>query len=173
MRLRCLLLGGVTAIVAFVTPSMILSSPEIALAQPTDSVPDHQNGDRSPIEEGVTSGEERTPGDLTRLFEKIWRVTDATTEPAFGSLYVFLPNGTLLSTSCGETYRISTWMVPDREIPDVLEVTEDSEVAYTAEILELTSTTLRLRQNLVRSGETVEVTFAAVEEEFVCPDLPR
>ncbi|WP_416670479.1 hypothetical protein [Egbenema bharatensis] len=173
MQLRCLLWGGMTAIVALMTPSMLLFSPEIALAQPTDLGTDHQNGDGSPIEGETTPEAERIPGDLTRLFEKIWLVTEATTEPAFGSLYVFLPNGTLLSTSCGETYRIATWLVPDREIPDVLEVTEDGEVAYRAEFLELTSTTLRLRQDLVRSGETVEVTFTAVEEEFVCPDLPR
>jgi hypothetical protein len=111
--------------------------------------------------------------DLSLLFQKIWRVTDARSEPNLDSVHVFLPNGTVLSTSCGEPYRIATWLIPDRQIPSVLAVTEDGEVAYTAEILELSSTTLRLRQNLVRSGEQQEITLTAIEEEFVCPDLPR
>lgn len=111
--------------------------------------------------------------DLSLLFQKIWRVTDARSEPNLGSIYVFLPNGTVLATSCGEPYRIATWLIPDRQTPNVLAVTEDGEVAYTAEILALTSMMLRMQQNLVRTGEQQEITLTAIEEEFVCPDLPR
>lgn len=93
-------------------------------------------------------------------------------EPAPGSIYVFLANGTFLQTSCVETYALSGWTI-DKDAPNVLRVSENGQVALTAEILELTNTTLRLRQTLVRSGDTQEVTLSALEDEFICPDLPR
>ena len=50
---------------------------------------------------------------------------------------------------------------------------EDKQLAFTALITELTDTTLRLQQTLVRSKETRDLTLEAVEGEFVCPDLPK
>jgi hypothetical protein len=81
-----------------------------------------------------------------------------------------LPNGTLLETSCVETYRIATWTI-DKSSPQELRVVEDRQLAFTANITKLTNTTLRLQQHLVRSKETRELTLAAVEGELVCPDL--
>jgi len=49
--------------------------------------------------------------DLTQLFSRIWQVTNAPSKPASGSIYIFLANGTLLETSCVETYRIATWTI--------------------------------------------------------------
>ncbi|MBI4781237.1 MAG: hypothetical protein HY785_07910 [Oscillatoriophycideae cyanobacterium NC_groundwater_1537_Pr4_S-0.65um_50_18] len=109
--------------------------------------------------------------DLTQLFSKIWRVTEPSSA-APNSLYVFLPNGTLLQTSCVETYAIFPWTI-DKAVPNVLKVDENGRPAYTAEILELNNTTLRLQQKLIPSNETREITLTAVEEEFVCPDLPK
>ncbi|MBW4657693.1 MAG: hypothetical protein KME15_03395 [Drouetiella hepatica Uher 2000/2452] len=109
--------------------------------------------------------------DLTQMFSRIWRVT-APSGSAPNSLYIFLPNGTLMQTSCVETYAIFPWTI-DKAAPKVLNVSENGRPAYTAEILELTDTTLRLKQKLILSNETQEVTLTAVEEEFVCPDLPK
>lgn len=109
---------------------------------------------------------------LTQLFSRIWRITNAPSQPASGSIYIFLPNGTLLQTSCVEPYRIATWTI-DKERPRVLRVVEDGQLAFTAKIAELTDTTLRLQQNLVRSNEKRDITLTAVEQEFVCPDLPK
>ncbi|PSB13029.1 hypothetical protein C7B61_03835 [filamentous cyanobacterium CCP1] len=186
MKIELVFVSALTPIAAVIASSALLSSSGVALSQQMNLAqePTHpqtqrvMQGDRNDVGNSVTSAEEavddmRVPSDLSLLFEKIWRVTDAPFEPALDSIYVFLPNGTLLSTSCGETYRISTWLIPDRENPDRLEVTEDGEVAYTAEILELTSSTLQLQQNLVRSHEMQEISLTAIEEEFVCPDLPR
>ncbi|MGG6296994.1 hypothetical protein ACQ4M4_21575 [Leptolyngbya sp. AN02str] len=106
--------------------------------------------------------------DLTQLFSRVWQSTDESAAP--GSIYVFMANGTFLQTSCVETYAISGWTI-DKATPNVLQVSENGEVAYTAEIVELTDVTLQLKQTLVRSGETRDVTLTAVEEEFVCPDL--
>lgn len=105
--------------------------------------------------------------DLTILFSKIWQVPGVTS-----SLYIFLPNGTLLETSCRETYRIATWTI-DKSKPSTLRITEDGQLAFTATILELTNTTLRWQQTLSRSNEQRNVTLTAIEREFVCPDLPK
>jgi hypothetical protein len=110
--------------------------------------------------------------DLTQLFSRIWRITNAPSKPALGSIYIFLPNGTLLETSCVETYRIATWTI-DKTDPSVLRVVEDNQLAFTAAITELTGKTLRLQQSLVRSNEKRTITLKAVEGEFVCPDLPK
>lgn len=109
--------------------------------------------------------------DLTQMFSRIWRVT-APSGSAPNSLYIFLPNGTLMQTSCVETYAIFPWTI-DKAAPKVLNVSENGRPAYTAEILELSDTTLRLKQELILSNETREITLTAVEEEFVCPDLPK
>lgn len=110
--------------------------------------------------------------DLTVLFSRVWRVTQSPSQPAPGSIYVFLANGTFLQTSCVETYALSGWTI-DKDAPNILQVSENGQVAFTAEILALDNTTLKLRQTLVRSGDTQEVTLSAIEEEFICPDLPR
>lgn len=111
-------------------------------------------------------------GNLTQLFSRIWRVTKAPSKPAPNSIYIFLPNGTLLQTSCVEPYRIATWTI-DKKTPRVLRVVEDGRLAFTAAIAQLTNTTLRLQLNLVRSKEKQDIVLTAVEQEFVCPDLPR
>lgn len=109
---------------------------------------------------------------FTPLFSRVWRVTKAPSQPAPGSIYVFLPNGTLLQTACVEPYRISGWTV-DKAAPRVLRVTEDGRLAYTAAITQLTDTTLQLQRTLVRSNEKDTLTLTAVQQEFVCPDLPK
>ncbi len=112
--------------------------------------------------------------DLTQLFSRIWRFTDSNppSNPPLNSIYIFLPNGTLLETSCTETYRIATWTI-DKQAPLVLRVVEDGQLAFTATIAELTDTRLRLQQILVRSNEKRELTLTAVEKEVVCPDFRK
>ncbi len=124
--------------------------------------------------EAATSGLAANSGtqNLSVLFSHIWRVTNAPSQPAAGSIYIFLSNGTLLETSCVETYRIATWNV-DNAAPSELRVTEDHQLAFTANIAELNDRTLRLHQQLIRSKETRDLTFDAIEGEFVCPDLPK
>ena len=52
---------------------------------------------------------------------KAWLSTDADASP--GTLRIFLPDGTLLMDSCGETYRIARWRALDEHR---LEWTEDT-----------------------------------------------
>jgi hypothetical protein len=110
---------------------------------------------------------------LAPLFANIWRITSANPYPNSGSIYIFLRNGTLLETSCVETYRIATWKA-DPKTPATLEVTEDGRPAFTAAILSLNSHDLRLRQTLAFGNHEVrEVTLTAIDKEFVCPDMPK
>lgn len=115
-----------------------------------------------------------TPPDanLAPLFSHIWRITKAPSQPAPGSIFIFLANGTLLETSCAETYRIATWTI-EKTSPRELRVVEDQQLAFTANIAELTNSALTMQKHLVRSKETQEVVFTAVEREYVCPDLPK
>ena len=107
------------------------------------------------------------------LFASIWRVTSVTPYPHSGSIYVFLQNGTLLETSCVETYRVATWKV-DPNSPSTLEVIEDGRVAFTAKILTVTNRDLHLHQTLAIGNHQVrEVTLTAIDKEFVCPDMPK
>jgi hypothetical protein len=106
------------------------------------------------------------------LLRSIWRITQAERQPFDGSIYIFLPNGTLLETSCGEPYRIALWSRDSQET-STLRITEDQSVVATWKIVELTATTLRLEKKMSRSDETEHQTLTAVREEFVCPDLPK
>jgi hypothetical protein len=141
----------------------------IACSQSSSAVPSPSLSTSSPTS---TPSAPAASGDLTQLFSRIWRVTAAPSQPASGSIYVFLPNGTLLETSCTETYRIATWTI-DKQAPRVLRVVEDGQLAFTAAIDQLSNTTLQLQQTLVRSNEKRSLTLTAVEQEFVCPDLPK
>ena len=101
------------------------------------------------------------------LVSTVWRITSPADRP-LGSFYTFLPNGTLVMTSCVETYRLATWQA---ETTDRLAIAEDPTVRYTADILTLSEDNLRLRLNL--RSEQVEMTFEPAQAPFVCPDLPR
>jgi hypothetical protein len=109
---------------------------------------------------------------LNQLFSHVWRVTKAPSPPAAGGIFIFLPDGTVLETSCVETYRIAAWTIA-QESPRELRVVEDRQLAYTATIAELTDTTLRLQQHLARSKEMKDIALTAVEQEFVCPDMSK
>jgi len=110
---------------------------------------------------------------LTPLTNHIWRITTPTPYPHSSSIYIFLPSGTLLETSCVETYRIATWKA-DPKNPKTVEVTEDARPAFTATILAISDTNLRLRQTLALGDHAVkELTLTAINQEFTCPDMPK
>jgi hypothetical protein len=114
--------------------------------------------------------EKKDAGDLGKLFARMWQVTKAPQKPARGAMWVFLPNGTLLETSCVETYRVAIWSA-DKTDPRKLTVVEDRQPAFTAEIEELTDQTLRVKQKLTRQEEVQEMAFTGIEGEVVCPDM--
>lgn len=135
----------------------------VTFSQPTSSAP-------APVSVSPPAPNWKT--NLTQLFSRVWRVTKAPSQPALGSIYVYLPNGTLLQTSCVETYRIAGWTI-NKAAPRVLRVTEDGRLAYTDTITQLTDTTLQLQRTLAANNEKQTLTLTAVQKEFVCPDLRK
>jgi hypothetical protein len=103
-----------------------------------------------------------------RFVNKVWK-TQSPPDRAPGSIYIFLPDGTLLMTSCVETYRLATWRL---EADGRLTVSEDQATTNQAEILELGERDLRLRLHLAKDKK-VELGLQVAETPFVCPDLRR
>ncbi len=97
----------------------------------------------------------------------VWRVT-APTSRAPGSFYIFLADGTLVMTSCVETYRLATWQRADE---DTLTIIEDRATQYDADVAQPNDRELRLRLKLV--SETVDLTLMRAAVPYVCPDLRR
>jgi uncharacterized lipoprotein YbaY len=93
---------------------------------------------------------------------KGWVSTDSSAAP--GTLRIFLADGSLVMTSCGETYRIARWRsINDRRI----EWDEDGS-RIEAEIVRAAADRLQLRLRL-RSG-VKEETYRPARVPFVCPD---
>jgi hypothetical protein len=101
------------------------------------------------------------------LVDKVWRVTAPAGRPQ-GSLYVFLSNGTLIMTSCVETYRLAQWTF---DPPASLTITEDPITRYGADIVRIEDRSLAMRLKL--RSENVDLVLELVDTPYVCPDLPR
>ena len=101
-----------------------------------------------------------------RLLDKVWRVTAPAGKP-LGSMYIFMSDGTLLMTSCVETYRLAKW----RADPDgKLTVSEDPATTYRVS-LEFHGSDVKLRFEL--KNEVVDLWVRVADTPFVCPDLRR
>lgn len=102
----------------------------------------------------------------TSLTERVWQRTDTPDLP--GSMQLFLSDGTLLSTSCWEGYRLSNWRMTGE---DTLSWDEDG-ITIPATIVEIDEVSLVLDLTLV-SGEILTQTFEVAPVPFVCLDMPR
>ena len=94
---------------------------------------------------------------------KTWMSTNPSAAP--GTLRIFLPDGTLVMDSCGETYRLARWRAIDERR---IEWHEDS-ARIEAEVTEVSSDHLQLRLHLVR--ELKEENYRLAPVPFVCPDV--
>ena len=109
-----------------------------------------------------------TPSVPNQLVAHIWRVE----QPAsgfLGTIYIFVADGTLLESSCKETYRIAKWSTESKSA-QTIQVVEDGQPAFTGTIMEASPTGMRLQRRM-RHGETDELKLSAATGEFVCPDL--
>jgi hypothetical protein len=102
-----------------------------------------------------------------RFVDKVWRITAPVGRPP-GSLHVFLSDGTLLMTSCVETYRLAQWTL---DTPASMTITEDSQTRYRAEITALDDQRLELKLHL--RSETVDLVMTVANTPYVCPDMKR
>lgn len=100
------------------------------------------------------------------LLNKVWVRSDI--DPALpGPMQIFLADGTLVSDSCWETYRLSKWQrVSDMEIS-----WEEDGMTIKADIATLTHDELVLALKL--GDEVQEQHFITAQAPYVCPDMPR
>lgn len=90
---------------------------------------------------------------------RVW--TSATPGHARGSIIVFLPDRTLLMTSCTETYRLSQWQVTG----DAIRWIEDT--------VPIQATVSMPRPNELRleiTGRDEAQTYVAAHVPYLCPD---
>ena len=119
---------------------------------------------------GASKAVSQAPGsNSSGLTTHVWQVSQSSSPAPKGRLYIFLPDGALLETSCVETYRIARWSSPSE---GMVRVVEDKKPAFDAKVLQIDDSTLRLEKTL-RHGEKESVTLSAISGEFVCPDLPK
>ncbi|NNU44826.1 hypothetical protein [Ramlibacter montanisoli] len=92
---------------------------------------------------------------LDALSAQAWRVTESKAVAA-GSLYVFLPGGTLLVATPGSTIARGRWRAEGAGI-----VMEEDSLSYRVDLLELHERRLRLRSH--NPGAPVDMTLEAIE----------
>lgn len=116
--------------------------------------------------EQVSEEAEAGESNANPLLNRVWvRQGDASAAP--GGMHIFLGDGTLVSDSCWETYRLSNWQqVSDTEI-----TWEEDGMTIGANIVSLTPDELVLNLKLVHGDE--EQRFSPADVPYVCPDMPK
>lgn len=99
------------------------------------------------------------------LLNKVWVQQGETASP--GTMQIFLADGTLVSDSCWETYRLSKW----QQVSDTAISWEEDGMTINADISSLTADELVLSLKL--GSDVVEQRFAPAVVPTVCPDMPR
>ena len=120
------------------------------------------------LSQGTTaaeSEEEVAESQELRFTDRVWVRADADSGLP-GPMQVFLSDGTLVTDSCWETYRLSAWtQVGER----TLRWSEDG-MEIGAEIVSMTAIELVLRLDV---GGGMVQRFVAAEVPYVCPDMER
>jgi len=97
---------------------------------------------------------------------RVW--LDESPDAAKGSLRAFLSDGTLVMTSCVETYRLAPW----RWVDGATLVWEEDGRSLRAEIAVAERDAMAMVIDL-GDGETLTQSFRAAKAPVLCPDLPR
>jgi hypothetical protein len=96
--------------------------------------------------------------------DRIWLRSDPGSAP--GAIQIFLGDGSLLTDSCFETYRLSQWRRDgEREL-----VWSEDGIEIRASIVSVDAAELVLR---VEAGGGEDQHFRAATVPYVCPDMPR
>jgi hypothetical protein len=119
-----------------------------------------QESETPPTEAVEASGEDNL------LLNRVW-VRQASEDTLPGPMHIFLEDGTLVSDSCWETYRLSKWQqVSETEIS-----WDEDGMTIKADIATLNAEELVLTLKLIGGDE--EQRFAPANVPYVCPDMPR
>jgi hypothetical protein len=117
-------------------------------------------------QESEPAAEDRDVSHDNPLLNRVW--VKQGEDPALpGAMHIFLADGTMVSDSCWETYRLSNWQqVSETEIS-----WDEDGMTISADIASLTSDELVLNLKLIGGDE--EQRFAPAAVPYVCPDMPR
>lgn len=100
------------------------------------------------------------------LLNRVW-VFQGNASALPGVMRIFLADGTLVSDSCWEAYRLSKWQqVSETEIS-----WEEDGMTISADVTSLTDEELLLNLKLIGGDE--EQRFAPAQTPYVCPELPE
>jgi len=105
------------------------------------------------------------PAATSALTDRVWLRADP--GAARGAIQVFLSDGTLITDSCFETYRLSQWR---RGQDRALTWNEDG-IEIHATVVSLDDDELLLR--LEPPADAQQQRFRAATAPYVCPDMPR
>ena len=100
------------------------------------------------------------------LLNKVW-VRDQDDSASPGSMQIFLSDGTLVTDSCWETYRLSKW----QQVSETSISWEEDGMTINADISSLTADELVLSLKL--GSDVQEQRFVPATVPTVCPDMPR
>lgn len=119
-----------------------------ALAQETEDVSEEDAGNANP------------------LLNKVWVRADSDAALP-GPMQIFLADGTLVTDSCWETYRLSKW----QQVSASAINWEEDGTTINADIAELTQTELVL--NLKLGSDVQELRYVTATVPYVCPDMVK
>lgn len=100
------------------------------------------------------------------LLNKVWVRADAG-ESLPGPMQIFLADGTLVTDSCWETYRLSKW----QQVSDSAISWDEDGMTIDADIASVSDTELVL--NLKLGSEVQEQRFVTATVPYVCPDMVK
>lgn len=122
-----------------------------AMAQDTDATEDATDDD----------GDRSNP-----LLNKVWVRADADASLP-GPMQIFLADGTLVSDSCWETYRLSKW----QQVSDTSISWDEDGMTINADIASVSDTELVL--NLKLGSDVQEQRYTTATVPYVCPDMVK
>ncbi|WP_332702435.1 hypothetical protein [Devosia sp.] len=100
------------------------------------------------------------------LLNKVWIRADAD-EAQPGPMQIFLGDGTLVSDSCWETYRLSKW----QQVSDSAISWDEDGMTINADITSVSASELVLSLKL--GSDVQEQRFVTAEVPYVCPDMVK
>lgn len=113
-----------------------------------------------------TAKDEAHAAGIDALMDRVW-VRDGENAGQPGTMHIFLADGTLVSDSCWETYRLSSW----QQLSDTEISWDEDGMTISADIASLTPQELVLNLKLVGGSE--EQRYVPATVPYVCPEMPK
>ena len=104
--------------------------------------------------------------DSNPLLNKVW-IRSGADETLPGPMQIFLADGTLVTDSCWETYRLSKW----QQVSDSAISWDEDGITINADIDTLTETQLVLSLKL--GAEVLEQRYTTAAVPYLCPDMVK